>query len=734
ASIQVAPGADTLLAIGRTRGYTAVARAADGTALPDAPIRWRSSDTLVALVDSLSGVVTAVRNGLATISAQSGTATGSGTVSVIQIVASVTVTPAVVDLETIGGTQVFTAQARDSANVLVAGTRFLWTSSNQAVATVDSTGTATVVAGGETVISASGRGVPAYAQLTVKQVAAHLAFTIEPTDVGAGDAFATGLEVEVRDANGALVRDARVPVTLSIASGPLPSATLFGTRTVQSVAGIATFAGNWLERAATGYRLMVTSAGMVPDTTVAFAVRAGAPTALEVFGGVGSQVGFPGAPQSMAMDVKDRYGNPIDSTYSFFLSTLNPPGTLGGGVRQGATRRVGPGAFAIDSVRFARTGTFALRATLVRPGGGLSSVTGTSEPLRAIATFSSISLGRSHACGIAAGGALCWGPNRSGEFGSGVASSGDSIPALIGSVWGNEPLQQIVPLDGGTCALATSGRAYCWGSASRWPAGPIAGTGPGGAVLTSISGYFGHVCGVTALGTAHCWGDGGQGQLGNGSVTARTLTPVQVSGSGTGDLILTSISAGELHTCAIPSVGRAYCWGANFDGELGDSSTTSRVLPTRVAGSGTGARVFTSVRTAPSMTCALNTSSQVRCWGFNLRSASGPNDLVPALTIAGPASDFAIGNGHACAITSGTLSCLGRNEFGAVGPNAAFIQIAPVAIGLNGRTAQRVWAGGTATCVQTADGVYCFGRNVSGMLGIGSTAVEVVRDPTRMIH
>jgi alpha-tubulin suppressor-like RCC1 family protein len=241
------------------------------------------------------------------------------------------------------------------------------------------------------------------------------------------------------------------------------------------------------------------------------------------------------------------------------------------------------------------------------------------------------------------------------------------------------------------------------------------------------------MCGVTAAGAAYCWGDGGQGQLGDGSLTARTLTAVQVSGSGTGDLVFTDISAALLHSCGITSAGRAYCWGYNGEGQVGDSTITRRVLPTRVAGSGTGARIFTAVRTTEASSCARNTSSQVLCWGFNLRSGSGPNDLVPAMTFSGTTTDFSMGLEHTCAIVNSALYCLGRNEFGQVGPSANPIQTIPLLVPLNERAALRVWAGGRSTCASTADGIFCFGRNLSGLLGIGTSAVEGVRDPTRMI-
>ncbi len=730
ASIQVTPGADTLIAVGRTRTFTAIARAADGTAIAGTTIRWRSSDTLVARVDSTTGVVTALRDGLATISAHAGTVSGSGTVAVIQFVATVAVSPSTANLTVIGGTQLFTAQARDSANAAVPGVRFLWTSSNTAVATIDSTGTATVVGPGETIISASGRGVPAFARVSVTQLAAHLAFTIEPATVRAGDAFATAMQVEVRDANGALVRDARVPITLGLAVDPVGDATLAGTATVQTVGGVATFAGNWIDRASPGFRLRVAAPGLVPDTSVAFEVRPGAPATLSAPELGTAEVG---ASRSLEMSVADRFGNLIDTTYTFYLTPSTAVGGIGGGVRHGLTTRLAPGLFQIEDVAFTRAGTMQLAAEAYIDGDRVP-VTSSSR-VTATATFEEMAIGDYTACGLSAVGALCWGDNASRQFGFGFPTAGDSVPTLIGAAYGTEPLASIQPARNGTCALGVSGRAYCWGSVSRWPAGPIDGTGPGGQVFTALTVGGDHACGLTADGAAWCWGDGGQGELGDGSLTARTLTPVRVRGSGTGDTVFTRLAAGDLHTCGITAAGRAFCWGYNGYGMVGDSTLTRRTVPTLVAGSGAGARVFTSIVASTFRSCGTTTAGPVLCWGEDQRLAAAGNNLVPAAAFDGTGwSSVSAGTYHTCAIQSGAVHCLGTNEYGSVGPNAAFFQTFALAVPLNGRTATRVWAGGTSSCAQTADGVYCWGRNRAGMLGIGSTAVEIVRDPARMIH
>ena len=80
-------------------------------------------------------------------------------------------------------------------------------------------------------------------------------------------------------------------------------------------------------------------------------------------------------------------------------------------------------------------------------------------------------------------------------------------------------------------------------------------------------------------GGALCWGYNGDGQLGNGTTTS-SLVPVQVHGLSFG---VTAVATGSWHTCAIVN-SSALCWGYNEDGELGNGTTTSSLTPGEVVG------------------------------------------------------------------------------------------------------------------------------------------------------
>ena len=162
ASVEVSPSVDELTALGQTVQLTAEAFDENGHAVAGAEFSWESSDAAVATVDA-GGLVTAVAEGVATITASAGEASGSAVVTVMQPVASVEVSPSA---ETIGlgSTLQLTAEAFDENGEAVAGVEFSWESSDVAVATVDASGLVTAVRGGNATITAT------YEEITAESV------------------------------------------------------------------------------------------------------------------------------------------------------------------------------------------------------------------------------------------------------------------------------------------------------------------------------------------------------------------------------------------------------------------------------------------------------------------------------------------------------------------------------------------------------------------------------------
>ncbi len=169
-----------------------------------------------------------------------------------------------------------------------------------------------------------------------------------------------------------------------------------------------------------------------------------------------------------------------------------------------------------------------------------------------------------------------------------------------------------------TCALISSGAAYCWGLNTAGELGdgtttsrmsPVAVTG-GLTFGSLVAGY--HTCGLTGNGTAYCWGDNSYGELGDGTKTDQS-SPVAVVGG----LLFATLTASGSHTCGLTGSGAAYCWGVNsgsYDaGALGDGTTTDQSSPRAV----TGGLTFTSLTSGFHHTCGLTANGTAYCWGDN---------------------------------------------------------------------------------------------------------------------
>ena len=166
ASVEVSPSVYELTALGQTVQLTAEAFDENGHAVAGAEFSWESSDAAVATVDA-GGLVTAVAEGVATITASAGEASGSAVVTVMQPVASVEVSPSVETITAVGNTLQLVAEAFDGNGYAVAGAEFSWESSDAAIATVDGMGLVTAVGNGEATITATSGTASGSAAVTV---------------------------------------------------------------------------------------------------------------------------------------------------------------------------------------------------------------------------------------------------------------------------------------------------------------------------------------------------------------------------------------------------------------------------------------------------------------------------------------------------------------------------------------------------------------------------------------
>jgi len=128
-----------------------------------------------------AGLVTAVANGSATITARAGSVAGTAVVMVQQAPATLEVTPDSLTLEAVGDTATIMARVTDANGHALESAQVSWTSGDTTVATVESTGLVTAVSTGATAVTTTAGGVEANAAVIVEFLA--VSILLEPTEL-----------------------------------------------------------------------------------------------------------------------------------------------------------------------------------------------------------------------------------------------------------------------------------------------------------------------------------------------------------------------------------------------------------------------------------------------------------------------------------------------------------------------------------------------------------------------
>lgn len=117
-------------------------------------------------------------------------------------------------------------------------------------------------------------------------------------------------------------------------------------------------------------------------------------------------------------------------------------------------------------------------------------------------------------------------------------------------------------------------------------------------------------CGIKADGRAFCWGQDYAGQLGDGPGGAGGETPREVTvGSGTG---WSRLDADDRHVCGLRDDGSLWCWGLNDAGQVGGAEPMHEAPIEPQPG-----RRFVDVVAGTAHTCAIDAEGWVTCWGLN---------------------------------------------------------------------------------------------------------------------
>lgn len=358
----------------------------------------------------------------------------------------------------------------------------------------------------------------------------------------------------------------------------------------------------------------------------------------------------------------------------------------------------------------------------------------------AFSGVTSVAVGFAHTCALRTTGAVyCLGSNQRGQLGAEAVATTSSVPLLAGQITG------AVLLRAGsnqTCALVTSGGVRCWGDRMTGQLGdghfgfevsPQTSLATG---VTAMSISDRASCAVVAGSKVRCWGANESGQLGDGSMVASAV-PVTVKSDASTDLAnVTAVGTGASFACGLLTDKTVTCWGANGQGQLGQGFLSARSLsPVAVQG---GLAHVTQVTTGTSHACALLENTSVMCWGSNLHGELGIDSTTRSMVPVSVKDEAGTGSltgvqqvvasaGFTCALLINTeVRCWGVNDDGELGDGTTTIRKVPVAVldptgatHLSGATS--VAAGDYFACATVALGEgRCWGWNGDGELGAGN--------------
>lgn len=513
------PAAGNYLFAGQTEQLTVQAFDSAGAVIQTAlPFSWDSGDSTIIAVDQ-TGQIKAKRPGFTWIYARLST-------GVSGFYALTVSDPSVVYLVNPDSSRMLPGQQRALVLAERLGPRSTvprgWSTSNSAVATVDSIGVVTAVAPGVATVSVPYLGATFRSEIYVAAIATPLRFS----QVGTGAQSSCGLST-----------DGTAYCWGSPARGMLGS-----TERIDRCFSYSTFYG----RGGETYALNVSACAMEP-------VRVQAPIGFTSLDVSGPSFDVSGLTTSTACGIA------LDGQTFCWGATGELTGGSGGPAVVPVSAQLRFSSFSYPcGVTLTNDawcwGNLALRGASASPGTASTQVTGAG--MWRIVTGGAA--GTNHRCGLTTGNDVyCWGANGRGQLGTGDTVS-SVIPIPVKSA---ERFTAVAINTNESCALSVAAIMYCWGNGRSTPA-PVSTT----IQFSALAIADGNVCGVGVDGIAYCRGSNG------------TMSAV-ASG-----LLVRSLSVTLSHSCAIGRDNLAYCWGANSGGQLGSGDLLYHPTPTRVVG------------------------------------------------------------------------------------------------------------------------------------------------------
>ncbi|BDR54760.1 hypothetical protein KIMH_08710 [Bombiscardovia apis] len=316
----------------------------------------------------------------------------------------------------------------------------------------------------------------------------------------------------------------------------------------------------------------------------------------------------------------------------------------------------------------------------------------------------------------------------------------------------NVSFTQVSAGNNSAAAIGSDGFVYWWGENKQWA--PVRAHTPTGVRFTQISAGYTHYLALSTKGEIYSWGTNNAGQLGNGDTTGTTQEDAKPISRGAipKSVKITQIEAGDRHSTAIDANGKAYAWGLNTYGQLGnnDSTHANQFEPVAIAQGAIPAGVtITQISAGGQFTLALGSDQRAYSWGYGangrLGTGNAANQDAPAAVAKGqiPASatvqQISAGDCHALLVSSDhkaygwgvdRSSQLGIGRYMSNRGNPDIYSPLPVGIRQNfyylvdvsyvPPTVSHVEAGiNTSLAIGTDNRAYSWGDNTYGQGGLG---------------
>lgn len=295
--------------------------------------------------------------------------------------------------------------------------------------------------------------------------------------------------------------------------------------------------------------------------------------------------------------------------------------------------------------------------------------------LPGITGVTAIASGVAHSCALRSDGSVwCWGRNSLGQ--AGVSDFADQLVPV--KVSGLPPVAAVVAGGTASCAVTNGAEVWCWGDFSYLSGKLVSGRQEalraiparvdGLPAVATLALNADNACAVAVSGRVYCWGYSGYGQIGDNNVSSYPAVPQAVLGLNDA----TAIAVQYDSACAIRASGGLACWGSVPLINTTGGTVTSSPVPIAVD----AGHAFSSIAWVGTGYCGLAPTGVAYCWGaqppyFGAGQSANPYEVrtgTMSPSLLQPIQKIASGRNHACALTEDrALSCWGSSYGGGIG-------------------------------------------------------------------